>query len=85
MTTNPPTYTPPLRLAGRACAGVLPPQPERGADPADMAEKFNVEYGSVAQGLKPALDAGLLVKVKSQPSRRVVYRLPDLLTRGDAA
>lgn len=54
--------------------------PDEELTPADMAEKFDVKYHSVLLGLKPALTAGLLVKVRSMPSRRIVYRLPDLLS-----
>jgi DNA-binding MarR family transcriptional regulator len=75
-----PTYTPRLgSLAGRALE-FFRRNPHEELTPSDMAEKFSVEYDSVAQGLKPAVDAGLLVKVKSEPSRRVVYRLTDLIT-----
>ena len=85
MTTNPPAYTPRFGSLAERALEFFRRNPEEELTPSDMAEKFSVAYGSVDQGLKPALDAGLMVKVKSQPSRRVVYRLPDLLNQGGAA
>lgn len=82
MTTNPPTYTPRYGSLAERALDFFRSNPDEELTPSDMAAKFDVEYRSVAQGLRPAVAAGLLVKVPR--GRQVVYRLPDLLTNGAA-
>ncbi len=49
----------------------------------DVAVKFSVSHHSVHPSLKPAVDAGLLAKVRR--GKEVAYRLPDLINETEAA
>lgn len=58
--------------------------PEEELTGADVATKFSVEANSVFYSLKPACEAGYLVKLRND-EKQVVYRLPDLITEAATA
>lgn len=83
-TTTLPTYTPRNGSLAQRLIKHLRAEPDREMTIAETAARFCVEYHSVDKGLRDAIKARLIIKVRKE-SGRVVYRLPDLITEGAPA
>jgi hypothetical protein len=84
MTRRHALYTPRKNSTAARVIAWLRENPEEELTGADVSAKFTVEVHSVFYSLKPACEAGLLVKLRNDKNQ-VVYRLPDLITQGEPA